>query len=133
MPVDILGTGWKFPVRVDSRGGLALSSGEEDIREAIWLILATARGERQMEPAFGCGLQDRVFEPIGATVRGAIAHQAQEALAEWEPRIDVLEVRVDDDAETENLLLVRVDYRIRSTNAFDNLVYPLYLAPEAAA
>jgi uncharacterized protein len=133
MPVDILGTGWKFPVRVDARGALALSSGEEDIREAIWLILATSRGERQMEPAFGSGLQDRVFEPIGATLRGAIAHQAREALAEWEPRIDVLDVRVDDDAEMENRLLVRVDYRIRATNAFNNLVYPLYLAPEVAA
>ena len=133
MPVDILGTGWKFPVRVDPRGALALSSGEEDIREAIWLILATSRGERQMEPAFGSGLQDRVFEPINATLRGAIAHQAREALAEWEPRIDVLEVRVDDDPDDENRLLVRVDYRIRSTDAFNNLVYPLYVAAEVAA
>jgi hypothetical protein len=30
-------------------------------------------------------------------------------------------------AETPNLLIIRVDYRIRSNNASGNLVYPFYI------
>jgi len=123
---DYLGRGWKFPIRVNPQGGLSFSWAEQDIQEAIWLVLATARGERQMLPRFGCGIHDLVFAPNNATTRGDVAHQVKVALTEWEPRIDVLDVRVEPGAE-ENLLLVRVDYRIRSNNAYHNIVYPFFI------
>ena len=124
---DFLGTGWKFPLRVNARGGLSLSSGEEDIQESIWVILATAPRERQMRPRFGCGIHDYVFAPNSATTRGDIAHQVRAALTEFEPRIDLLDVRVETSPEEQNKLLIHVEYRIRSTNAFHNLVYPFYI------
>ncbi|MFQ5857421.1 MAG: GPW/gp25 family protein [Anaerolineae bacterium] len=127
MSRDFLGTGWKFPIRVNPRGGLSYSSAEQDIAEAIWIILSTARGERQMRPRFGCGIQDYVFAPNNPTTRGNIAHQVRQALTEWEPRIDVLDVRVESASDEQNKLLIRVDYRIRSNNAFHNLVYPFYI------
>jgi phage baseplate assembly protein W len=124
---DIIGQGIRFPLQVGPDGGIAASSGETALQESIWLILGTARGERQMEPRFGCGMHDAVFEPNSPGTHAAIAHQVHGALTEWEPRIDVLDVRVDAPAEEENVLLVRVDYRVRSTNALGNLVYPLYI------
>ena len=80
-----------------------------------------------MRPTFGCGIQAYVFAPNNAATRGAIAHQVQQALARWEPRIDVVDVAADDDPSQPNLLLIRVDYRIRANNAFHNLVYPFFL------
>jgi phage baseplate assembly protein W len=127
MTRDILGTGWKFPVRITGRGGFALSGQEQDVAESIWLVLATARGERLMLPEFGCGIHDYVFAPNNASTRGAIGYQVQQALVRWEPRIDVADVRVLDDAAQPNLLLITVDYRIRANNALQNLVYPFFL------
>ena len=127
---EMLGTGWRFPVRVGPRGRLELSSGEAGIQESIWLVLATAPGERVMRPRFGCGIHNYVFAPNTPTTHGILADEVRRALSEWEPRIDVLDVRVDA-ADDPALLLVRIDYRIRSTSATDNFVYPFYLRTAA--
>ena len=124
---EFLGGGWQFPIRVNPQGGLSYVSGEEAIRESIWIILATASAERQMRPTFGCGIHEYVFAPINTTTRGNIAHQVREALVTWEPRIDVVDVRVEAPPDADNLLLIRVDYRIRANNAFFNMVYPFYI------
>lgn len=133
MAREILGTGWKFPIRINARGGFSYSQGEQLIQEAIWIILGTALGERRMLPRFGCGIHEYVFAPNSPGTRGDLAHQVQQALARWEPRIDVLRVAVepgDPQAVTSNLLLIRVEYRIRSTNTVQNLVYPFYIQAE---
>jgi phage baseplate assembly protein W len=51
----------------------------------------------------------------------------REALTEWEPRIDLLDVDVDSPRGEENLMLIRVDYRVRGSNTSRNLVYPFYI------
>ncbi len=127
MAREFLGSGWKFPVRVTARGGIALSSHEQDIEEAIWIILGTAKGERLMQPAFGCGIHDYVFAPNDPSTRGSIAGEVRKALADLEPRINVDGVRVETFPDAENSLLIYVDYRVRSTNAKRNMVYPFYL------
>jgi uncharacterized protein len=126
-----LGTGFSFPLRVSPNGNLTWSSGEESVREAIWILLGTAKGERQMLPSFGCGIQDLVFAPNNQTTWGNVQHLVKDALTQWEPRIDVLDVTVSADAGELNTLLIRVDYRIRSNNAFGNLVYPFYITEGA--
>jgi hypothetical protein len=122
-----LGTGFRFPIRVSASGNLTYSSGEESVREAIWVLLGTAKGERQMLPNFGCGIQDMVFAPNNQTTWGNLQHLVKDSLTQWEPRIDVLDVTVTASAGEANTLLIRVDYRIRSNNAFGNLVYPFYI------
>lgn len=123
----ILGVGWAFPVSPTANGEAELAAYEEDVREAIEIILGTNPGERVMRPDFGAGLQALVFEPIGATTAALARHRVEEALVRWEPRIDVLEVRVRADVAPSNRLLVEIDYRVRTTNTFYNLVYPFYL------
>jgi phage baseplate assembly protein W len=130
---DILGAGWAFPVRPAANGGLPLASGEERIRQSIWLILATAPGERVMLPAFGCGIHDLVFQPNTVAVRGSVQAEVSNALTRWEPRIDVLDVTVTAPPGQPEVMLIDVQYRIRATNSFYNLVYPLFLAEGAAS
>jgi uncharacterized protein len=126
-PDAFLGTGWAFPVRVDRHGGLSWARGEADIEQAIWILLGTAPGERAMRPDFGCGLHELVFAPNTPATRGAVAGEVRRALSRFEPRIDVLEVRAEASPEAPERLLVRVDYRIRATQAQHALVYPFYL------
>ncbi len=124
---DFLGVGWKFPLQVTPQGGIAQSSYEQRVEESIYLILGTARGERVMLPDFGCGIHDLVFEPNNSLTRSLVVNRVREALVRYEPRIDVLAVETETTPEQENLLLIRVSYRIRANNALNNLVYPFYI------
>lgn len=130
---DIIGNGVPFPVRPVRGGGMRFLGGDEKIRESIWLILATARGERQMREDFGCGIHELVFDANTAQLRTVVAEKVRDALTRWEPRIDVLDVRVETPPEQRNYLLIRVDYRVRSNNAIFNLVYPFFINEGAGA
>lgn len=127
MSRDFLGKGWGFPVRVDAAGRIVLSEFEEDIREAVRLVLLTAKGERVMRPGFGTGLHNFVFETMSATNIGTIQAAIQNALIEWEPRIELLSVSVEADQGEVGKLLVNIDYEVRATNTQFNLVFPFYL------
>ena len=125
MAKDFLGRGWKFPVSVSAAGEITMSAYEEDIKEAIWIILSTSKGERVMRPDFGCGIYEFVFAPINTATIGMIEASVHEALTLWEPRIELEKVSVEH--VEEGKLLIRIDYRVRSTNNEFNLVYPFYL------
>lgn len=126
-PKAFLGVGWASPPAVDSTGGIALAAYEEDVRQAILIILGTAKGERVMRPDFGAGLKSLVFEPINTTTKELVKLRVQEALTEWEPRIDKVTVTVGAAARALGQLQIGISYRIRSTNTFYNIVYPFYL------
>ena len=126
---DFVGSGIGFPLRVDHRGALALVSGDEDVREAMLLILGTAPGERPMRPEFGCRLHEFVFEMVDAYTVGRIKDEVLAALERWEPRIDVLEVECDLSALDQGRVLIDITYALRATNDVRNLVYPFYVVP----
>lgn len=122
-----LGRGLKFPLQVDARGALARSGLEQHVEESILVILATSPGERVMRPDFGCGIHDLVFAPNDPTTISLAVDQVRRALVAYEPRIDVLNVRAESAPDQPNLLLIRVDFRIRDNNAVGNIVYPFYI------
>ena len=102
-------------------------SGPEKIRQSIWLILSTAKGERVMLADFGCGIHDLIFAANTAGLRGLIAANVRDALTRWEPRVDVLDVQVDAPDDARNQLIISIACRIRSNNAALNVVYPFFL------
>jgi hypothetical protein len=126
-----LGIGWAFPISVDA-GRTATAAYDEDIRQAIGIIIGTNPGERVMRPDFGAGLSRFVFEPVNPTSMEAVRRRVQDALVDWEPRIDVLIVKVSTDQVDRNLLLIEVAYKVRATNSLQNLVYPFYLGEGSA-
>lgn len=123
-----LGVGWSFPVAVDAAGqDVARAEYEEDIRQAIRIILETSPGERVMRPDFGSGLWGMVFEPANYTTLALVKQRVEQALVMWEPRIDVREVTVTVVRPPRNRLDIDIRYQVRATNTFYNLVYPFYL------
>lgn len=130
--VSFLGCGWAFPPRAEAAADLALVSDEEDVRQAILLILETAPGERVMRPDFGCGLRRLLFEPLNTTTMTLLEKTVEEALVAWEPRIDLGEVRAAPHPSSRGAVLIDIRYRVRSTNTFYNLVYPFYLQEQRA-
>jgi uncharacterized protein len=127
MNKDVLGMGWAFPLRIDSRGGLALSANENVIEESIRTILGTAKGERRMRPNFGCDIHTLIFAPNNSTTWGLAAHYVEEALGWWEPRIEVTRVEPRPDPDDPSRIAIHIEYRIKSTNDSRNLVYPFFL------
>lgn len=128
MPKPFLGIGVGFPIALDEHNALSFAQYEESVRQAIWLILGTAKGERMMRPDFGSGIYDLVFEMRTAATAGRIAQTVKTDLLRWEPRIDVrtVEVTPQSDSDGEKLLII-IDYQVRATNNVFNLVYPFYL------
>ena len=127
MAREFLGKGWKFPVGVDSQNEIEMSEYEQDIKEAIWIILSTSKGERMMRPDFGCGIHDFIFASINTANIALIESSVREALTIWEPRIELKGVNVSSDNVDEGQLLISIDYQVRATNNEFNLVYPFYL------
>ncbi len=128
----IIGSGWAFPPQVNKRGGISLSHDEHDIDQSIGVILGTEQGERPMRPDFGCRIHDLVFAPINAATLGLVAHYVEEALGWWEPRIEVLDIRVETDPNprTVGRLLIHIEYRVKATHDERSLVYPFYIIAE---
>lgn len=124
---SMLGKGWSFPVNIDHLTGIISSQEEKDIRESIEIILGTSKGERIMNPDFGCGIHDYVFETMNTFTAGMIEESVREALSRWEPRIDVMDLSVVFDESDQGRLLINIGYLIRTTNRELNLVYPFYL------
>ena len=129
MSTDFIGRGWGFPLRVGPTGGIGMVEREQEIEEAIRLILGTAPGERPMRPEFGCGIHEYVFAPSDGETAGHIAREVRAALDRWEPRIETDDVVIAFDAVDTGTLYIDVHYTVRSTNDRRNLVFPFYTIP----
>jgi phage baseplate assembly protein W len=124
---EFLGRGWAFPPAVARDTGRILTTAyEEDVRQSIRIILETSKGERVMRPDFGCGIHDLVFGAISTALLRRVEREVEDALRQFEARIDLLDVRVNSVAAERGRLEVSIDYRVRSTNQPGNFVYPFY-------
>ena len=114
---------------VDHTGSIALTNGAEDLDRSIRIVLLTAPGERVMRPQFGCRIWDLLFEPITPNLLGLIAEAVRDAIAQWEPRVEVEQVVPMADDNDDALVRIDIIYRVRATNDRRNLVYPFYVIP----
>ncbi len=125
-----LGSGMKFPPQIDrSTGRFVLSAGEQSVKESIYLILMTHRGERWLEPMFGARLLDYSFMDTSPTILGLMKNDLMSVLLEQEPRISDVTVTIDPTVR-DGCLLINISYVIAQTNTRDNLVFPFYLNVE---
>ena len=129
---EFLGRGWAYPFMIEPDTGRVRSVAyEDDIKQAIHIILATAKGERVMRPDFGCGIHDLVFSAVDTALMAQIKRDVTEALRKHEARIDVLGVNVDQSPVLQGYLKVEIAYRGRTTNQPGNYVYPFYFKEAA--
>ena len=126
---SFVGRGFFWPMQVDHTGSIRLTDGAADIDAAMLVVLATAPGERVMRAQFGCRIWDLLFEPVTANLIGLMAQAVREALAQWEPRVEVDQVDPVPDPRDSALVQITVAYRIKATNDRRNLVYPFYVIP----
>ncbi len=102
-------------------------SNEEDIQESLKILLSTSLGERVMQPDYGCDLNNYLFEEISYGIITRLKTMLSKAILNHEPRINVGEIIISESKEVHGLLLININYIIKSTNSRDNMVYPFYI------
>lgn len=126
MTNEFYGRGISFPLGLNTSGGLRQSAGVDKVEESIRIILGTQYGERQMRPTFGCNLKSLVFAPNNEATASLARYYVETGLRQWEPRIEVLQVLVQNDNRN-GRLLIHIHYRLKATQDGRSLVYPFYL------
>ncbi|KUO71049.1 MAG: baseplate protein [Desulfosporosinus sp. BRH_c37] len=129
-----LGRGFKFPISVDKQTGkIAMVEHEEDIREALGIILKTNVGERVMQIEFGSTAGNYVFSVNGLENVASFESEILRALEQFEPRIKDTKVEINNHNGDKNIVIVNIQYVVRTTNNQFNMVYPFYILEGAGA
>ena len=125
---DFLGRGFAFPPGVDkATGRFRMSKEEEDIRQSIYQIHMTRKGERAMEPEFGCSVYKYIYELPDDAFFHLVRNEVIDALTKWEPRVTDIALDIDASDILDGKVIFRISYTVRSTNNPNNLVFPYYL------
>lgn len=117
---------------VTPSGSIAMLSGNAVVRQSLMMLLSTMPGERVMRPDYGCPLHRIVFLPNDATTAGLAIHYVRSAIIRFEPRAEILHL----DAGTAgrgapHVLLIELDYRVRSTLQTDRIALSVDLAGDS--
>jgi phage baseplate assembly protein W len=122
-----LGTGWKFPILPDASGCLGWVCGDANVEQSLHILLMTQLGERVMRSDFGTDAPRLVFAPGSVQFLQLLETTVQEAVTNWEPRVDLTSVDAEADATDPYKVTVSISYTVRQTNTSNNIVFPYYL------
>ena len=130
---QFLGRGWGFPVTFGNQGRVVtVVEAEEDIHQSLEILLSTHVGERVLNPTFGWERDSLMFEPLSTSFAAYLTREIETAILFFEPRVKLNRVNFESEPDREGLVLIRVDYTIKTTNTRTNFVYPFYV-PQAAS
>jgi hypothetical protein len=127
MARPILGQGWRFPILPDETGGLGYSADDVNVEQSLRILLMTDLGQRVMRPDFGCKAPRLVFAPGSVQYLRLLETTVREAVRDWEPRVELEDVRAEVDPNEETRVIVSISYLVRQTNSRNNMVFPFYL------
>jgi phage baseplate assembly protein W len=127
MTQSFLGRGWSFPPTFHRNlAGVEMVEQDADIASSLEVLLGTTQGERVMLPQYGCNMNELVFESLDTRMKTLMADKIESAILYHEPRIELEKVRLGDSRELEGVVLIEIEYRVKSTNSRFNFVFPYY-------
>lgn len=117
----VFGSGISFPMRLGPDGRVAVSAGPDNIREMIRVILLTEPGERLQLADFGGGAGRFLFEPNTVGTRRRVQEKIEEALRQWEPRIALQAVSVEEDPDDPQSAIATIRYQLVANRASEQV------------
>lgn len=97
----------------------------EYLRQSVWRILATKPGTRLMRPTFGSRLPELVDYPFNEATKLAMIAATGDAVARWEPTLEVDRIEViqrDDPLRGEKVVVINLYGKFFGTQvALENL------------
>lgn len=122
----LLESGMRFPPQVNkATGRFEMVSDKESIKESVYLILMTQKGERLIHPEFGSNIRAFAFMDGNISLLNLMAAELERDIRRGEPRISHVEVNVVP-GSGDAFMDVMVDYTIMDTNQRDRIVFPFY-------
>lgn len=79
------------PVKKD----LIVNKGEIAVTRALKNLLLTNHYEKPFEPDYGTNIKTLLFEPLSPFTSNALKIEIELAIKNWEPRVNLKDVRVD--------------------------------------
>ncbi len=117
-------------LQISARGRVEMVEGDQSIRQSILLLLSTSPGERVMRPEYGCHLRRLVFAPNDETTAGLAIHYVRRAIDQFEPRVEIVDIDATRDPQAPEILVIVLEYRVRTTRRTEIIAYPVELAGE---
>ena len=125
--MNFLGRGWSFPPTFELQGkNVQMLSDVEDIESSLEILLSTRPGERVLNPSYGCNMDRLVFENLDTSLKTFMADLIKMAILYHEPRITVEKIDLSASDELAGIVLIEIDYFVRTTNSRKNFVFPFY-------
>ncbi len=75
------------------------------VKRAVKNLVQTNFYERPFQPELGCGIRELLFENFTPMTKVFLENKITEVLLNFEPRIDLNSVRVDDDQDNNRLVV----------------------------
>jgi uncharacterized protein len=124
---SFMGTGWSFPPAFEkSTAKVTMTSDEEDIQRSLEILISTRLGERVMQPTYGCNMEQLLFEPLTLSLKTYMRDLIQTAILYHEARIKLNKLDMSNSVDLEGVVLIEIDYTVKTTNSRFNFVYPYY-------
>jgi uncharacterized protein len=97
---------------------------KEQVRSNLTNLIMTRKGERVMQPEFGCGIQEYLFEPLTDTTLSSIRGTIEESIQFWIPYVRIESLEVVRDEQTEHQVTVTLTYSIQNLlNSLDVVTF----------
>ena len=119
--IDVYGKGWGYPPRFSVFQGVEMVSESENVRHNLLVLFSTGPGERIMRDAYGCDFLSLVFTNITESFNTDVASLISDSIRIYEPRVEVISVDVDQDADQSSVINISVSYRILGSDIFESI------------
>tara|TARA_B100000424_G_scaffold270644_1_gene270613 strand:+ start:558 stop:977 length:420 start_codon:yes stop_codon:yes gene_type:complete len=116
---NMYGISPKLPLNINKTEGVqSTKTIEENTKQNLKNLILTAPGERVMDPNFGVGLRNYLFENGSAKTLARLEGEIREQIDIYMPFINIINIDVAmTDALNENLMQVKIVYEIDEISA----------------
>ena len=108
----------------DSSGRVKNVYNADSVKQSIFTILGTRKGERVMRPNFGSNLHFLLFEPIDMETANDIRYEMFSAITQFEDRININEIKIAPLSD-KNQYVVSIDYTVNNIANSQNVTFGL--------
>jgi len=106
------GYGVKLPLKRDSKDGFSLIKDQVSLtKQNLKMLLLTSPGERIMDPFFGAGIRQLLFEPNSPHLSDEIRIRILEQVKQYMNYIEIEDLFIDNGSKNNNSNLISISLK----------------------
>jgi hypothetical protein len=117
--------GITLPIQIGNTAFNQAFTSYEQIKSNIKNVLLTKKLERIMNPGFGSGLQELLFEQNDEVLIGDIEEAINDAIEKWLPYVSIedVNVRASNEQKDRNEIYVSITFRMRNNPTLESVSF----------